>query len=156
MVTRVAVLGGGVSGLTAASNLLRRKAVFSGSSLEVVLYEGSSRVGGWVRSELTSEGAVLEVGTRSLRSVGIPGRASLELVRLVKCTPYDFEPAPNIIFLKASSLGLEDEVIPITRKHPAAGRRLIYTKEHGLLDAPMGLSWVFKTKPPFTKPLLGT
>lgn len=82
MASRVAVLGGGVSGLTAAWNLLRSKIAASGpGGLEVILYEASERVGGWVRSDRSNEGAVFELGTRSLRSVGIPGRTSLELVR---------------------------------------------------------------------------
>ena len=48
--------------------------------LQVVLVEGSGRVGGWMQSVRTDEGAVLELGPRSLRTAGPAGRNTLSLV----------------------------------------------------------------------------
>lgn len=75
MAKRIAVLGGGISGLSAAWNLLK-----SSVPIEVTVYEASSRVGGWMNSTRTSTGAVLELGPRSLRTVGASSRAAMELV----------------------------------------------------------------------------
>ena len=73
--TRFAVLGGGLSGLAAAWNLAR-----NGREVDVILLESSKKVGGWVRSEKTAEGAVFELGPRSLRTAGAVGKHSLRLV----------------------------------------------------------------------------
>ena len=82
MVKKIAVLGGGVSGLTAAWNLARKGVANVGSQpqLEIALYEASNRVGGWIKSERSQEGAVFELGPRSLRTAGVAGKTSLELV----------------------------------------------------------------------------
>ena len=55
-----------------------------------------------------------------------------------------------------SELGLESEVIPINRGHKAAQRRLIYTDQYKLVELPSSISWLFKKKPPFSKPLLSS
>jgi hypothetical protein len=47
------------------------------------------------------------------------------------------------------------EVVPVTRRHKAAHRRLIYTDDHGLIEVPSNPSWVVMTKPPFSRPLMG-
>ena len=83
MVKRIAVLGGGISGLAAAWNLARKGLVNAGGAggqLEIALYEASNRVGGWIKSEKSKEGAVFELGPRSLRTAGIVGKTTLELV----------------------------------------------------------------------------
>ncbi len=72
MVMKVAVLGGGIAGLSAAWNLARRA--------EVTVYEAASRVGGWMDSTTTSNGAVFELGPRSLRTAGASARVAMELV----------------------------------------------------------------------------
>lgn len=76
MSQRVAVLGGGISGLAAAWNLARRRPNF-----EVLLLEHSERLGGWMRSHRTEEGAVFELGPRSLRTAGVAGKTTLAIVR---------------------------------------------------------------------------
>ena len=48
--------------------------------LQVVLLESSDRVGGWMQSVHTKEGAVLELGPRSLRIAGAAGKTTLSLV----------------------------------------------------------------------------
>lgn len=80
------MLGGGVSGLTAAWNLAKR--AVAGSGREVVLVEASERVGGWMRSEKAPSGGVLELGPRSLRTAGRAGKVTLALVRpWSRCDP---------------------------------------------------------------------
>ena len=79
MVKRIAVLGGGISGLAAAWNLARKglaNAGGPGGQLEIA----SNRIGGWIKSERSKEGAVFELGPRSLRTAGIVGKTTLELV----------------------------------------------------------------------------
>ena len=75
MSKRVAVLGGGISGLSAAWNLTK-----TSTTVKVVLYEASRRVGGWISSERTNNGAVFELGPRSLRTAGASARTTMELV----------------------------------------------------------------------------
>ena len=47
------------------------------------LFEAAEKVGGWVRSERTEEGAVMELGPRSLRVAGASGKTTLALVSVV-------------------------------------------------------------------------
>lgn len=49
---------------------------------QVVVLEASERVGGWVHSAHTEEGAVLELGPRSLRIAGAAGKTTLALVSM--------------------------------------------------------------------------
>ena len=70
------VVGGGISGLTAAWNLARKA-----KNIKVVLLEASQRVGGWVWSKKTRQGGIFELGPRSLRVVGNEGAISLAMVR---------------------------------------------------------------------------
>lgn len=62
MTRQVAVIGGGISGLTAAFRLLQRDA-----SLGVTLFEASSRLGGVIQSD-ASQGVILEGGPDSFLS----------------------------------------------------------------------------------------
>ena len=75
--SKFAILGGGISGLAAAYHLLDR--VKDPSNITVI--ESSGRVGGWVQSCTLDSGAVFELGPRSIRPVGNPGRATLKIVR---------------------------------------------------------------------------
>ena len=76
------MLGGGISGLAAAWNLARKGLANVGShgQFEVALFEASNRVGGWIKTEQSEAGALFELGPRSLRTAGIAGKTSLELV----------------------------------------------------------------------------
>ena len=62
---RVAIIGGGISGLSAAFYMERERA--KGAQLEYVLYEGSSRVGGSMLTEHV-DGCVVEAGPDSFVS----------------------------------------------------------------------------------------
>ena len=60
--TRVAIVGGGISGLSAAFALEEQRR--AGADLEYVLYESSSRLGGVLRTEMI-DGCVVEAGPDS-------------------------------------------------------------------------------------------
>ena len=78
-ITRVAVLGGGISGLASAYFLSRKL-----PSAKITLYERSSRLGGWLYSEQVdvSNGKILfEQGPRSLRPNNSGAKVTLGLVR---------------------------------------------------------------------------
>lgn len=74
MARHVVVLGGGISGLTAAYAI---KQAASGP-LRVSVIESSHRLGGWIHSQ-RKDGLLFESGPRGLRPVG-KGRMSLSLV----------------------------------------------------------------------------
>jgi len=73
---RYAVLGGGISGLSAAWKLS------SSSRTDVTVIERNKRVGGWIYSKRTDHGSVFELGPRSLRTAGVQGKQALNLVCL--------------------------------------------------------------------------
>src|SRR5437764_15392726 len=60
--TRIAIIGGGISGLSAAYELEERRR--SGAALEYVLYESSPRLGGVLRTEHI-DGCLVEAGPDS-------------------------------------------------------------------------------------------
>lgn len=60
--TRIAIIGGGISGLAAAFEAEQRRT--AGADLEYVLYESSSRLGGVLRTEHV-DGCVVEAGPDS-------------------------------------------------------------------------------------------
>ena len=70
------MLGGGISGLSAAWKLS-----LGSHSREVLLFESTGRLGGWMRSEKTENGSIFEIGPRSIRTAGISAKTVLELVR---------------------------------------------------------------------------
>ncbi|XP_069074386.1 protoporphyrinogen oxidase [Pleurodeles waltl] len=123
----VVVAGGGISGLAACYHLVK-----SGSVPKVILVEGSSRLGGWLNSTRTDDGAVFEHGPRGIRPAGVVGKNTLSMV---------------------SELGLDSEVLPVKGDHSASKNRYLYIR-NTLHKLPSGLWGVLKTVPPFTKPLV--
>lgn len=124
------VLGGGIGGLSAAYYLLRK----SNFSNVPKLFEASNRFGGWIKTDLSpADNRVrFECGPRTLRPAGVKGLNTLYL---------------------CSQLGLSDEILPISSKHPAAKNRLLAV-ENKLYSLPSSLMGMFKTQKPFTKPLI--
>lgn len=51
-----------------------------GSFVQVILLEGSSRLGGWIHSTRTGDGVVFEHGPRGIRPAGAVGKNTLRLV----------------------------------------------------------------------------
>ena len=74
---RYVVLGGGISGLSAAWRLSSNN-----RTANVTVIERNERVGGWVQSKRTDHGSVFELGPRSLRTAGVAGKQALNLVGL--------------------------------------------------------------------------
>ena len=70
------ILGGGISGLSAAYRLLGRVA----NPKNITVLESSARLGGWIQSKRYDDGAIFELGPRGLRPAGPAGTASLQLV----------------------------------------------------------------------------
>jgi len=73
----IAVLGGGLTGLSAAFHLSRRF-----PAVQIIVYNAGARFGGWVRSERVSvsdANVLLEAGPRTLRP---NSRSVLELVSM--------------------------------------------------------------------------
>lgn len=61
------VLGGGIAGLSACYYLSRIP------SQSVTLLEGTSRLGGWIKSVKNPNGTVYEAGPRTMRLAGVAG-----------------------------------------------------------------------------------
>ncbi|KAI9007219.1 hypothetical protein BC832DRAFT_614448 [Gaertneriomyces semiglobifer] len=96
---RIAVLGGGISGLSTAyylSKLLPK-------SCSITLFE-KDHIGGWIRSERHG-GHLFELGPRTLRPSGEAGAAVLDM---------------------AYQLGLQSEIVTTSKTSPAALNRYIY------------------------------
>ncbi|KAI0898654.1 Protoporphyrinogen oxidase [Annulohypoxylon nitens] len=121
----IAVLGGGITGLTAAHYLAR-----NAKNAHITLYEGSSRLGGWIHGEILHVGSgkndkvLFQRGPRMLR----PYSNSVK---------YD-----DIIFYDVvASLGLRNSLRLIKDTDPKA--RYIYYPDH-LVEVPrMHLSKLF-------------
>lgn len=121
------ILGGGLGGLSAAYYTLKR---FPKSAISLI--ESSNRLGGWIRSFECNNGVIFEQGPRTVRVAGPAGANTLKLVE---------------------EIGLEEQIVPITKSHPAATNRLIYVngKLHKL---PTSLKDLFVTRSPFSRPLV--
>jgi NAD(P)-binding Rossmann-like domain len=80
----IAILGGGFSGLCTAFYLLAwHQRAFPGRTPKITIYEGSHRVGGWVRTRKIGEPGkhwLFECGPRTLRL--LPESMLLQLVGL--------------------------------------------------------------------------
>ena len=121
-----AILGGGITGLSAAYYCLENPKVGS-----IILYEASNRLGGWVKSIQSPSGIIFEKGPRTIRPRGDAGENTLALV---------------------DSLKLNDKIIPIDTSHPAARNRLIYVNKK-LHVLPNSLSSMLRVNEPFKRRL---
>lgn len=126
----VAVIGGGISGLSAAYYLSRAQLP---NLSNIVVLEAGNRLGGWVHSRRCDDGAVFEFGPRTLRPYGKSGLNTLQLVE---------------------DLGLQHRLIHVPKTHPAAKRRFVYANGglHALPGGAKSLMSPFPSKP-FTESL---
>ncbi|KAF9478988.1 protoporphyrinogen oxidase [Pholiota conissans] len=119
---RIAVLGGGLTGLSSAFHLSRRY-----PKAEIFLLDREAQLGGWVRSErvklpISGASVVLEGGPRTLRP---NSKSVLELVNLLK---------------------LEDKIITVSKSAPPARNRFLYIPKsdtfrfHGLTRLGLSIS----------------
>ncbi|KAF9541322.1 hypothetical protein EC957_003224 [Mortierella hygrophila] len=121
--THIAVLGGGISGLSTAWYLART----APPNVKITLIEGTKRTGGWLHSDRVADpqypngkgSVLLERGPRSLRPQGVSGLNTLEMVR---------------------ELGLDSKIEPVSKSSPAAMNRYIYSHKtlHKLPSSIMG------------------
>lgn len=122
-----AILGGGISGLSAAYYLLKAR------SHKLTIIESSAVVGGWIRSIADPvNGFLFEKGPRTVRPGGPQGLNTLKLVE---------------------ELDLSDKLLYVPRSHPSAKNRLIYVDKK-LHTLPSNVSSLFKNVSPFSKPLV--
>lgn len=121
------VIGGGVSGLSSAF-YLQKTSKFA----KIIVLESAGRVGGWMKTYNTADGAKMEMGPRTIRPVGPPGLNTLAL---------------------AEELGLSDDVVPVLRSSPAAQNRFIYANDR-LNIMPSSFFSLTRTMPPFSKPMI--
>lgn len=118
------ILGGGISGLSAAYYLTKTV------KTPVTLFEATDQIGGWIKST-QRQGYIFESGPRTIRPGGIKGKNTLQLIE---------------------NVGLSDKIQPICASHAAAKNRMIYV--NGKLNLlPSSATDIFKTLPPFSKPL---
>ncbi|KAJ2786215.1 oxygen-dependent protoporphyrinogen oxidase [Coemansia javaensis] len=129
MTAAIAVLGGGITGLSAAWHLARRLP----PAARLVLVEGSPRLGGWVRTDRRRAGGaefLAEKGPRTLR--GGDSRMTAAVLELV------------------DDLDLRSQVLAAPRLSPAARNRYIYYG--GELNCmPRGLGALVTGLPPAVK-----
>jgi protoporphyrinogen/coproporphyrinogen III oxidase len=123
---KISILGGGISGLSAAFSIANRF-----KNVKVKLFESTSRYGGWIKTEKRKNNVIFEAGPRTIRPKGIAGNSTLELIEV---------------------LGLQKKVIPITSQHVAAKRRMIFANNQ-LCLLPNDLKGVTNVIAPFSQPL---
>jgi predicted NAD/FAD-binding protein len=76
----IAILGGGITGLSAAHYLTREL-----PNAKITIYEASPKVGGWLQSKSVDVGngnVVFESGPRTLRPRTVSGMVTIEMVGL--------------------------------------------------------------------------
>jgi protoporphyrinogen oxidase len=103
----VAILGGGITGLSAAIDILRQ-----GKPCRITILESQARLGGWITSEFVDVpgGQILfEKGCRTLRPGGAAGLTTLSMIH---------------------HLGLEEELVTCSKNSPAAKNRYVYYPDH--------------------------
>lgn len=124
----VAVLGGGVTGLSTAYYILKK---YGPSTVLPIIFEKSPRCGGWIQSVKYGE-VYYDTGPRSFRPAGLSGLNALDLVE---------------------DIGLDKNVLYVPKSHPAVKNRCIFTKGK-LVRLPTDLSILFKKTPPFEQSLM--
>ncbi|KAI9810347.1 MAG: N-acetyl-glucosamine-6-phosphate deacetylase [Pycnora praestabilis] len=127
----IAVLGGGITGLASAFYLSKEL-----PHARVTIYEGSSRLGGWLHTKHVDVGSgniIFEQGPRTLRPSLPNGYVTLDLVRQLK---------------------FEDRVLMTSKQSVAARNRFIYYPDHLVRVPGPGVSLLENLASMFTSPLL--
>ncbi|KAJ1527775.1 hypothetical protein ONE63_007730 [Megalurothrips usitatus] len=121
-----AILGGGISGLSAAYYLLK-----AGSKSKIIVFESGKRVGGWICTSRESNGLLFEQGPRTIRPRFEAGMNTLQLIE---------------------ELHISHLVRGIPSSHSTAKNRMIFVKNK-LHTLPSSLLQAFVRKAPFSRPL---
>lgn len=153
----ITVIGGGLSGLTAAYRLAQRSPY-----KRVTLLERSKRLGGWIDStrhairidagDAASEGDVLlEGGPRTIRPRG--SRGAPKMLKLVRAQKVD-----NLLTRQIDDLGLRESILPISKTHPAATSRFLLEADpargKSLVRLPSSLASILGPQHPLLRGLL--
>lgn len=131
----IGILGGGIAGLTSAYYLAQKAARSKYPQLKILLFERSSRFGGWIRSSQLEEkyqSHLFEVGPRTLRlQSGIASLSSHSAINTLQ-------------LLKQLNI-FDSQFCPIEKTSPANKNKLIYVNKQliNLND----LSLIFGGKP---------
>ncbi|KAI8331745.1 hypothetical protein BC941DRAFT_403462 [Chlamydoabsidia padenii] len=125
----VTILGGGISGLSAAYYLSRLA-----PQISIRLLEASDRVGGWIKSEHVKDNVLFEAGPRTLRPQGVGGALLLDMIK---------------------ELDLDRHVLAVPKTHPSAQHRYIEYQGH-INQLPSGLPDLIKNSPPIMSSVIGS
>uniref|UniRef100_F6VA08 Protoporphyrinogen oxidase n=1 Tax=Ciona intestinalis TaxID=7719 RepID=F6VA08_CIOIN len=127
------VCGGGISGLASAYYLNKALARTTSKPYKIFLIEKSTNVGGWMKTNVRNvyQGAINERGPRSVRTAGLVGNNTLQLI---------------------SDIGMESNVIPVRSDDIAAKQRLLYVNKK-LHILPNSLLSACKKQQPFSNSL---
>ncbi|WVF67325.1 protoporphyrinogen oxidase [Kwoniella sp. CBS 6097] len=119
---RIAVLGGGLSGLATAYHLTKLL-----PTSKVTLLDSSSRVGGWIDSKNR------EIGFKDAEGVMREGKVTTESgPRSIR--PKGSKGAPGMLRL-LRDLDMLDSIIPVTHDHPSAKNRFLLDTSSNKLTA---------------------
>ncbi|KAI8980317.1 protoporphyrinogen oxidase [Pilobolus umbonatus] len=125
----IAVLGGGISGLSAAYYLSRAVP----SSTKITLIEGKHRLGGWIQTHRVSPTVLFESGCRTLRPQGANGAILLEMIQHLQLN--------------------NDRLISVEKSNPAISHKYIYY--HDQINAlPTTASSAIVNSPPILKSVI--
>lgn len=122
----IVVIGGGISGLACAYYLLKLATPVL-RSRKIILLEASSRTGGWLQSHRFNDGVIHELGPRSIRTGGVAGKNTLNLIE---------------------ELGMAVDLIGVPADSPAGQKRYILVNGELVAFNPTGLKNFFVPKPP--------
>lgn len=164
----LAIVGGGLSGLSSAFYFLRALSPELRKCTRVVIFEREERTGGWCKSininedrdgaqsgaqevgEVSGKRAprelVFETGPRSIRSVGLQGWLTVELVSSSRTTLHSV-----LTLQQAHSIGLTPSILTVDKTAPSAKNRFLYTPP-GLTVLPSSLGSAITSV--FTTPLI--
>ncbi|KAI8099313.1 protoporphyrinogen oxidase [Halteromyces radiatus] len=124
----VTILGGGISGLSAAYYLARLA-----PQIHIRLLEATDHVGGWIKSEKVNDKVLFEAGPRTLRPKGTGGAILLDMLK---------------------DLHLDQHIVSVPKKHPSAQHRYIEYKGQ-INQLPSGLSDLLFNSPPIMDSVMG-
>ncbi|EJD01326.1 Protoporphyrinogen oxidase [Fomitiporia mediterranea MF3/22] len=129
----IAVLGGGITGLSAAFHLTRRF-----PQARIIIFEKSSRLGGWIRS----------------RRVEVKDSVGSTAQMLLEAGPRTLKPNSPALLELTNLLGLNSSLLTVPKSSPAAKDRYLHRPgTRGLLSLPSSPFSVF-TSPGATAHLL--
>lgn len=128
----IAVLGAGVSGLTATYFLAHQAKRTAGLINKIYLFEQTSRCGGWVSSTRFEDGAVYEHGPHTIRAGTSPSKTLLSLF---------------------DEIGISSDILPLRTNDPGLSKRMICVKDQ-LYPLVTSVTELMRKAPPFSQRLV--